>query len=208
MDALAMFAGVRLVPVVVIDDDACAVPLASALAEAGVTAIEITLRTPAALPAIEAIAATVPTMLVGAGSVRKTEQVAEAMSAGAEFLVSPGSSKLLLKAVADAGVPFVPGAATASEVLALAAFGYQLVKFFPAELSGGVKMLRALSDPIPEARFFPTGGITAVLAPDYLALPAVACVGGSWFVPRDLLGDRKFAEIANLTKAAVRLANG
>lgn len=208
MDALSTLSGIRLVPVVVVDDEALAVPLAETLLAAGVKAMEITLRTSAACAAIEAVAREVPSMLVGAGSVRRAAQVEEVARAGAGFLVSPGSSPALLQAVAGTKLPFVPGAATASEVMNLAEVGYRLVKFFPAELSGGVAKLKALSEPLPETRFFPTGGITAQLAPSYLRLPAVPCIGGSWFVPGERLAARDFAAIAELSAAAVALTGG
>lgn len=207
MDALETFAGIRIVPVVVIEEAAFAAPLAETLLGAGVGAMEITLRTPAALTAIEAVAKAVPDLLIGAGSVRRAQQVAEVASAGGKFLVSPGSSAGLLQAVDAARLPFVPGAVTATEVLQLADRGYQLVKFFPAELSGGVAKLKALSEPLPEVRFFPTGGVTAKLAPDYLAVSSVACIGGSWFVPGELLAARDLAQIAKLASAAMALGN-
>lgn len=202
MDALATFSGIRVVPVVALSDSALAVPLAQTLAEAGIRAVEITLRTPQALASIEAVAAAVPDMLVGAGSIRSAEQVAQCVQAGARFLVSPGSSPAVLAAVEAASIPFVPGTVSASEIMTMAEAGYQLVKFFPAEPSGGTAMLKALSAPLPEARFFPTGGISAELAREYLALPSVACVGGSWFVPDAALAAGDFETIGKLARAA------
>ena len=205
MNAAELLAGQRVVPVVVIDEIDDAVPLASALLGAGLAAIEVTLRTEAALGAIERIAAEVTGMLVGAGSVRRAAQVAQVRSAGAAFAVSPGSSDALLEAVADAELPFIPGAVTASETLKLLDLGYTLQKFFPAELSGGARYLKALGAPIPEASFMPTGGIGVGNAGDYLALPNVACIGGSWIAPPELLRTRDFEAIARLAAAAARL---
>ncbi len=202
MDAGAILQNQRIVPVVVLEESGGAVELARTLYGEGIEAIEITLRTPAALDAIEAVAAAVPEMLLGAGSVRDPGQVSQALSAGARFLVSPGSAPGLLDAVDEAAVPFVPGAVTASEILALRERGYQLVKFFPAEAAGGLAVIRALAAPLPEARFFPTGGITAALAEAYLAHPQVACIGGSWFVPQDALAAGDMERIAALARAA------
>ena len=171
-----------VIPVVVLDDAEQAVPLARELVAAGTPAIEITLRTPAALDAIERIAAEVPDARVGAGTVISPTQGRAALAAGAQFLVSPGATPALLDGLA--GAPLLPGAATASEVMALLERGITKAKFFPAEASGGVGALRALAGPFPQMRFCPTGGITAASAPDYLALPNVACVGGSWMIPR------------------------
>lgn len=205
MDAGAVLARERIVSVVVIEDEHTAVPLAETLLEAGLGAIEVTLRTERALAAIERIAAAVPAMVLGAGSVRHGEQLVQVANAGARFAVSPGATERLLDAAETAGLPLVPGAVTASEVMRLLERGYTLQKFFPAELAGGVKTLKALAGPLPQARFFPTGGITPELARDYLALGVVACVGGSWLAPADLLAKRDFAGIGRLARAAVRL---
>ncbi len=205
MNAAGLLAGRRVVPVVVIGRTGDAVPLARTLLAAGLTAIEVTLRTEAGLAAIEHIARDVPGMLVGAGSVRRAAQVKDVKSAGATFAVSPGSSDALLDAVADVELPFVPGAVTASEMLELLDRGYTLQKFFPAELSGGAAFLEAIAAPIPEVSFMPTGGIGPDNAQDYLALANVACVGGSWIAPPDLLQERDFAAIAELASAAANL---
>jgi 2-dehydro-3-deoxyphosphogluconate aldolase/(4S)-4-hydroxy-2-oxoglutarate aldolase len=205
MNAADLLAAQRVVPVVVIDNADDAVPLAKTLLENGLDAIEVTLRTAAGLDAIERIASEVPGMLVGAGSVRRAAQVAAVKSAGASFAVSPGSSDALLEAVADAELPFVPGAVTASEMLGLLDLGYTLQKFFPAELSGGAAFLRAIGAPIPEVSFMPTGGIGPGNAGDYLSLPNVACIGGSWIAPPGLLRDGNFAAIAELAAAAASL---
>lgn len=192
----------RVVPVVVIDDAAIAVPLAETLLVSGLGAIEVTLRTEQGLAAMEQIASDVPDMLVGAGSVRRASQVADVVDAGARFVVSPGSSPALLDAVADAGIPFVPGAVTATEMLALLDDGYTLQKFFPAELAGGAKFLKAVGAPIPEVSFMPTGGIGPHNVRDYLSLKNVACVGGSWIAPADLLAARDFDTIASIARDA------
>ena len=205
MNAADLLAAQRVVPVVVIDDADDAVPLAKTLLANGLDAIEVTLRTEAGLDAIDRIAREVPGMLVGAGSVRRAAQIAEVKSAGAVFAVSPGSSDALLAAAADEDLPFVPGAVTASEMLKLLDLGYTLQKFFPAELSGGAAFLKAVSAPIPEVAFMPTGGIGPDNAGDYLALPNVACIGGSWIAPPRLLHAKDFDAIAELTAAAVAL---
>lgn len=208
MDATELFNGMRLVPVVTLTHRDQAVPLAEVLVKAGIRAIEITLRTEAAIAAIKAVAAEVPGLLVGAGSIRHADQFRTVQDAGARFCVSPGSTPSLLEAAHDANMPFVPGAVTATEVLQLQERGYSLVKFFPAEVNGGVAAIRALSAPIPEVRFFPTGGITAGNIGDYLALKSVACVGGSWFVPGDCLQAGDFEKIESLARDAVRKTLG
>lgn len=205
MNAADLLAAQSIVPVVVVDDADDAVPLATALLENGLGAIEVTLRTAAGLDAIERIAKGVPDMLVGAGSVRRAAQVAEVKSAGAVFAVCPGSSDALLDAVADAELPFIPGAVTPSEVLELLDRGYTLQKFFPAELSGGIAFLKAVAAPIPEVSFMPTGGIRAESAANYLALPNVACVGGTWIAAPGLLRAKDFRAIGKLAAAAAQL---
>lgn len=205
MNAAELLTAQCIVPVVVVEDVDDAVPLATELLENGLAAIEVTLRTAAGLDAIERIARDVPGMLVGAGSVRRAAQVADVKSAGARFAVCPGSSDALLDAVADAGLPFIPGAVTPSEILALLDRGYTLQKFFPAELSGGVAFLEAVAAPIPEVSFMPTGGIRANTAGDYLALPNVACVGGTWIAPSDLLRAKDYPAIGRLAAAAAQI---
>jgi 2-dehydro-3-deoxyphosphogluconate aldolase/(4S)-4-hydroxy-2-oxoglutarate aldolase len=205
MNAAGLLAEQRVVPVVVVDRVDHAVPLARTLLAAGLTAIEVTLRTDAGLAAIERIAKDVPGMLVGAGSVRSAAQVTDVKSAGAMFAVSPGSSDALLDAVAHVELPFVPGAVTASEILKLLDLGYTLQKFFPAELSGGVAFLEAIAAPIPEASFMPTGGVGPGNAQDYLSLANVACIGGSWIAPPDLLRNADFKAIIELASSAANL---
>jgi 2-dehydro-3-deoxyphosphogluconate aldolase/(4S)-4-hydroxy-2-oxoglutarate aldolase len=205
VSAAQLLRGIRVVPVVVIDDADKAVTLANTLLDAGLRAIEVTLRTPAGLEAIHRIAAKVPDMIVGAGSVRHAAQVDEIVKAGARFGVCPGSSPALLDAVDAAGLPFIPGAITPSETLALLERGYSLQKLFPAELSGGVQYLKGIAAPIPEAQFMPTGGITVENAPSYLALDTVACIGGTWIAPASALATSDFDTIADLARAAAAL---
>jgi 2-dehydro-3-deoxyphosphogluconate aldolase/(4S)-4-hydroxy-2-oxoglutarate aldolase len=171
----------RVIPVVVVADAEEAVPLAETLVRRGMPAIEITLRTPAALEAIE-YAAAVPGAVVGAGTVTSPAQAEAALDAGARFLVSPGTTSPLLDALQASGVPFLPGAATPSEMLALLERGITHAKFFPAEASGGVPAVKALAGPFPQLRLCPTGGIDENRAGRYLAQPNVACVGGSWML--------------------------
>ena len=194
-----------VVPVVVIDDVADAVPLAGALVRGGLPAIEVTLRTPAALEAIERIAAEVPGAVVGAGTVTVTRQVTEAFAAGARFLVSPGATPTLLDALQDGGMPFLAGTATASDVVALLERGIDHAKFFPAEAMGGVRTLRAFGGPFPQMRFCPTGGIDPANARDYLALFNVACIGGSWMVPRDAIAVGDWDTVEALAAEAAAL---
>ncbi|GAA5006677.1 bifunctional 4-hydroxy-2-oxoglutarate aldolase/2-dehydro-3-deoxy-phosphogluconate aldolase [Streptomyces hyderabadensis] len=197
-----------VVPVVVVDDLADAVPLARALVAGGLPAIEVTLRTPVALDAIRAIAGEVPGAVVGAGTVVTAEQVAEVVAAGARFLVSPGWTEALLEAMRASGVPFLPGVSTTSEVVALLERGVREMKFFPAEAAGGTAYLKALAAPLPQARFCPTGGISPASAPEYLALPNVGCVGGSWMLPKDAVAGRDWGRVEALAREAAALGAG
>ena len=194
-----------VIPVVVLDDADDAVPLARALAAGGVTVMEVTLRTGAALDALERVAAEVPEVLVGAGSVATTEQVAAVIRAGAQFIVLPGAPSHLLDAALSSGLPVVPGAATVTEAMVLHDRGVELVKFFPAEPSGGVPFLDSVRGPLPGLQFCPTGGITATNAPAYLALQNVACVGGSWVTPPDLVRSGQWSLITELAAQAAKL---
>jgi 2-dehydro-3-deoxyphosphogluconate aldolase/(4S)-4-hydroxy-2-oxoglutarate aldolase len=196
---------VPVVPVVVVDDLATAVPLARALVAGGLPVIELTLRTPVALDAIRAIAGEVPDILVGAGTVLTPGQAKQAHDAGAQFLVSPGATPALLGGMADTGLPFLPGTATLSEVLAVLEAGITEMKFFPAEASGGTAFLGSIASPVPAARFCPTGGITAATAGDYLALPTVGCVGGSWLTPREAVAAGDWARVERLAAEAAAL---
>ncbi|PKW07500.1 2-keto-3-deoxy-phosphogluconate aldolase [Streptomyces sp. 1222.5] len=194
-----------VVPVVVLSDPADAVPLARALVAGGLPAIEVTLRTPAAPEAIRAVAAEVPDAVVGAGTVITPDQVDACVAAGARFLVSPGWTEALLAAMRGSGVPFLPGVSTTSEVVALLERGVREMKFFPAQAAGGTAYLKSLAGPLPQARFCPTGGIGAATAPEYLALPNVGCVGGSWMVPADAVAARDWARIEELARTAAGL---
>lgn len=185
-----------VVPVVVIDDAARAVPVAEALVRGGIGIIEVTLRTPAALGAIERIAAEAPGIVVGAGTVTTPELAARAAAAGARFLVTPGTTDRVLDAAAATGLPVLPGAATVSEAMRLAERGFTELKFFPAEAAGGVPYLKSIAGPLPDLRFCPTGGITAATAAAYLALPTVGCVGGSWLTAGSLAQVETFAKEA------------
>lgn len=196
---------VPVMPVVVVEDVATAVPLARALVAGGLPAIELTLRTPVALEAVRAIAAEVPEILVGAGTVLSPAQAKRAADAGARFLVSPGATPGLLAGLADTGLPFLPGTATVSEVLTVLEAGLSEMKFFPAEASGGVAFLRSVAGPVPAARFCPTGGITADTAPSYLALPNVGCVGGTWITPADAVAAGDWARVEALARTAAAL---
>ncbi|MCC5475917.1 bifunctional 4-hydroxy-2-oxoglutarate aldolase/2-dehydro-3-deoxy-phosphogluconate aldolase [Streptomyces barringtoniae] len=195
-----------VVPVVVVSDVADAVPLARALVAGGLPAIEVTLRTPGALDAIRAIAAEVPGAVVGAGTVITPEQVGACVAAGARFLVSPGWTDALLAAMCGSGVPFLPGVSTTSEVVALLERGVREMKFFPAQAAGGTAYLKSLAGPLPQARFCPTGGIGPATAPEYLILPNVGCVGGSWMIPAEAVAAGDWARIEELARGAAGLA--
>ncbi|WP_405886590.1 bifunctional 4-hydroxy-2-oxoglutarate aldolase/2-dehydro-3-deoxy-phosphogluconate aldolase [Streptomyces longwoodensis] len=196
-----------VLPVVVVDDADDAVPLARALVAGGLPAIEVTLRTAAAPEAIRAIGAAVPGAVVGAGTVLGPEQVDVAVDAGARFLVSPGWTDGLLSAMRASGLPCLPGVSTASEVVALLERGVREMKFFPAQAAGGTAYLRSLYGPLPQVRFCPTGGIGPANAPEYLALPNVGCVGGSWMVPADAVAARDWGRVERLAREAAALRN-
>jgi 2-dehydro-3-deoxyphosphogluconate aldolase / (4S)-4-hydroxy-2-oxoglutarate aldolase len=196
---------VPVVPVVTIDRADRAVPLAHALLAGGINVVEITLRTPAAMEAARAIIADVSDMIVGIGTVTKTLDVAHAVEARADFLVSPGTPATLAQALADAPIPALPGCATVSDAMTLAAMGFPVLKFFPAEPSGGARWLRAVAEPLPGVRFCPTGGVNGDNAASYLALGNVLAVGGSWVAPADLIAAGDFAEITARARAAASL---
>jgi 2-dehydro-3-deoxyphosphogluconate aldolase/(4S)-4-hydroxy-2-oxoglutarate aldolase len=198
---------VPVIPVVVVHDAADAVPIARALVDGGLPAIELTLRTPAALEAIERIANEVPDILLGAGTIVDTTQPKQALAAGAQFLVSPGSTPNLRAAMRDTGLPHLPGVATVSEVMTLLEDGYDEMKFFPAEAAGGADYLKAIHSPLPAARFCPTGGITPANLADYLKTPNVGCVGGSWLTPAEAIARQDWTAIASLGAGALELAN-
>ncbi len=194
-----------VIPVMVIERTEDAVPLAQALLAGGVKVLEITLRTPNALAVISAIARHVPDAVVAAGTVTTPEQWEDAARAGARFAVSPGLTARLLDAAGKATIPLLPGVATASELMTAMDAGFECLKFFPAQQAGGAAMLKAWAGPLPQALFCPTGGITAASAPDYLALPNVACVGGSWLTPANEVQAGNWAAITALAQAASAL---
>ena len=194
-----------IIPVLVLDDAASAAALAHALVAGGLPALEVTLRTPAALDAIRAMA-DVAGGIVGAGTLLSPDDIRAAKDAGARFGVSPGATPRLIAASIEIGLPLLPGAATASEVMALWEQGYDMMKFFPAEAAGGAPALKAIGAPIPQVSFCPTGGITPANAPSYLALPNVICAGGSWVAPKDMIASGEWAGITALAAAAAALA--
>ncbi len=194
-----------VIPVITIENARDAVPLARALLAGGLRVVEITLRTPAALDAIRAVAGEVPDVIVGAGTVLQPSDVTRAIEAGAHFLVTPGTPASLAPALRDAPVPVMPGCATVSEAMALAALGFPVLKFFPAEQSGGARWLKALSEPLPNIRFCPTGGINGDNAADYLALRNVIAVGGSWVASSQAIAAGDFAGITARAAAAAAL---
>ena len=194
-----------IIPVLVLDDAASAAALAHALVAGGLPALEVTLRTPAALDAIRAMA-DVAGGIVGAGTLLSPDDIRAAKDAGARFGVSPGATPRLIAASIEIGLPLLPGAATASEVMALWEQGYDMMKFFPAEAAGGAPALKAIGAPIPQVSFCPTGGITPANAPSYLALPNVICAGGSWVAPKNMIASSDWAGITALAAAAAALA--
>lgn len=197
-----------VIPVIVLHDLAHAVPMAQALVAGGVRMLEVTLRTPVALACMEAIARDVPDAVVGAGTVRSAADAQAAAMAGARFAVSPGYTPAIGQACRDAGLPLLPGVATGSEILMCQEDGFTELKFFPAMQAGGSAMLKAWSGPFGEVRFCPTGGISPGNAAEFLALPNVACVGGSWLVPAESLANGDWARITALARASRGLRGG
>ncbi|WP_026784800.1 bifunctional 4-hydroxy-2-oxoglutarate aldolase/2-dehydro-3-deoxy-phosphogluconate aldolase [Pleomorphomonas koreensis] len=193
-----------VVPVLVIDKLEDAFPLGAALVNGGLPALEVTMRTSAALNAIHAMCA-IPGSIVGAGTVLDGAQAKKAVEAGAKFLVSPGSTPDLIDAAKALGVPILPGVATASEAMMARERGLKILKFFPAEQAGGPSYLKALASPLQDIRFCPTGGVSLDTAPDYLALPNVICVGGSWVAPADAVKSKNWIHIENLARHAASL---
>jgi 2-dehydro-3-deoxyphosphogluconate aldolase/(4S)-4-hydroxy-2-oxoglutarate aldolase len=204
-DVLSIMTLSPVIPVLTVRDAEDGVAQAKALVAGGLFAIEVTLRTPGALAAIAAIAARVPGATVGAGTITRPDQIDAAVKAGARFLVSPGASPRLAQAAAQAPIPFLPGVATASEAMALMDLGFGAMKLFPAEAVGGAKLLASLAGPLPDLKFCPTGGIDLAKAPSYLALPNVACVGGSWMLPKQALADGDYARVEALSREAAAL---
>jgi 2-dehydro-3-deoxyphosphogluconate aldolase/(4S)-4-hydroxy-2-oxoglutarate aldolase len=202
---LAVLRRAPVIPVLTVRDIEDALAQARALIGGGLTVLEITLRTPAALGAVSALAKTFPDACIGAGTIVEADQIEAAANAGARFLVSPGVTPRLMEAAVRSPVPLLPGAATASEAMTLREFGFRALKFFPAEPAGGVKYLASLAGPLPDLIFCPTGGIDAVKAATYLALANVACVGGSWMVAPPLIEAQDFGKVEQLAREASAL---
>ncbi|MEN9843032.1 MAG: 2-dehydro-3-deoxyphosphogluconate aldolase/4-hydroxy-2-oxoglutarate aldolase family protein [Pseudomonadota bacterium] len=198
----------RVVPVIALHDVAHAVPLAHALLAGGMDVMEITLRTPQGLAAIAAVARHVPEMCVGAGTVTRPTEIAQVVDAGATFALSPGCTPALVAAITEAQLPFVPGVMTPSEVMTARDFGFGLMKLFPAAQAGGLAMLQALNGPLPDVRFCPTGGVSLNNLPDFLALPNVAMVGGSWLTPTTAVAAGDWTQITRLAMQATAAAKG
>ncbi|RQW61448.1 bifunctional 4-hydroxy-2-oxoglutarate aldolase/2-dehydro-3-deoxy-phosphogluconate aldolase [Vibrio viridaestus] len=198
-----VFAASPIVPVMVIENIEDALPMAKALSDGGINVFEITLRTDCALEAIKLIASELPDALVGAGTVITPEQYDQSVAAGAQFVLSPGFSVDLLKHANTTDVPFIPGVATPSEIMTAMSYGYDCLKFFPAEANGGVATLKAISAPLPDVRFCPTGGINANNAKSYLSLDCVATVGGTWMLDKAAMKEGNWARITELTKQAI-----
>jgi 2-dehydro-3-deoxyphosphogluconate aldolase/(4S)-4-hydroxy-2-oxoglutarate aldolase len=194
-----------VIPVITIEKLADCKPLASALVKGGLVVLELTLRTAVALDAIRQLRKQFPTAIVGAGTVMDATQLQQAIDAGAQFIVSPGTTDALVTAVAASGLPYLPGAATPSEMMRLAEQGFSVQKFFPAEAAGGVDMLRSLAAPLAKIRFCPTGGLTPDNALNYLSLPNVVCIGGSWMVSKKLVDGHQWNEIERLSHLAAAL---
>jgi len=204
-DATPLVSRTPVIPVLTIERTADAVPLARALVAGGLPVLEVTLRTPVALEAARAIAADVPQAVVGIGTLTDVPDIRLALAAGAKFLVSPGTPPALAAALAQVPLPVLPGCATVSEAMALASLGFPVVKFFPAEAAGGIAFLKAIAAPLPNLKFCPTGGIDQRNAQNYLALPNVVAVGGSWPAPKDAVEAGDFARITKLAQEAAAL---
>ena len=208
LTALQVMQDSPVIPVIVLTDAGQAVQMARALVAGGIRMLEVTLRTPQALTCIEAIARNVPEAVVGAGTVRNAADAQASARAGARFMVSPGYTATLGQACRDLGLPLLPGVATGSEIMTAQDDGFTELKFFPAMQAGGPAMLKAWSGPFGDVRFCPTGGVTAANALDFLALPNVVCVGGSWLTPSDALTRGNWAQITALAFQASRLGRG
>jgi 2-dehydro-3-deoxyphosphogluconate aldolase/(4S)-4-hydroxy-2-oxoglutarate aldolase len=205
MDIAAITALTPVIPVLTIEQVSDAAPLARALVKGGLPVLEVTFRTDAAVDALRAIAEEVPDAIVGAGTVREEEQLDQARRAGARFAVSPGCTPSLAAAARKSAMPFLPGAQTVSEAMILAEQGFALLKFFPADAAGGLKWLKAVSAPLAGLRFCPTGGVGPDSAGAYLALPNVACVGGSWVTPKAAVASKDWQAIERLAAGAASL---
>lgn len=197
-----------VIPVVTINDAKNAVPLAEALVAGGLPVVEITLRTAAAMEAIRAIAKAVPQAVVAAGTVVTKDQIAAVTDAGAKMIVTPGTSRAMTEALARADIPVMPGCSTPTEALELAEMGFEALKFFPASVFGGTAWLKAVNGPLPQLNFCPTGGIDLNSAPDYLALPNVAVVGGTWIAPAKLIDGGEFDSIRKIASEACAKLRG
>jgi 2-dehydro-3-deoxyphosphogluconate aldolase/(4S)-4-hydroxy-2-oxoglutarate aldolase len=208
LTSLQVMQDAPVIPVIVLNDVAHAVPMARALVEGGIRMLEVTLRTPQALACIEAIAKAVPEAIVGAGTLRSKADAQAAANAGARFAVSPGYTSALGAACRDLGLPLLPGVATGGEIMAAQEDGFTALKFFPAMQAGGSAMLKAWSGPFYDVKFCPTGGINLQNARDFLALPNVLCVGGSWLVPADALAQGDWGRITKLAREAAGLRRG
>ena len=196
-----------VIPVLTVGDVEKAAPLARALKAGGLSVLEMTMRTPAALEVLAEMKRAEPDMIIGMGTIRTPEQVADAMAAGADFLVSPGLSPQLVPALLGSGLPVLPGVATAGEAMSAVEAGFEVLKFFPAEQAGGRPYLKSIAGPLPDIRFCPTGSITREMAPDYLALPNVVCVGGSWIATGAMIEANDWEMItANAAAAAAMKA--
>ncbi|MEY2618542.1 MAG: putative bifunctional protein: 4-hydroxy-2-oxoglutarate aldolase [Pseudomonadota bacterium] len=205
LTALDVMHDAPVIPVIVLEDVVQAVPLARALVAGGIRMLEVTLRTPVALACIEAIAREVPEAVVGAGTVRSAADARLARDAGARFAVSPGYTPAIGRACRDLDLPLLPGVATGSEILQAQEDGYSQLKFFPALQAGGAAMLKAWAGPFAEVRFCPTGGVSAANAGEFLSLPNVACVGGSWLTPAAVVAAGDWARITGLAREAASL---
>ena len=208
MNIYDIVAAGQVMPVIVIDKASDAVALGNALLEGGIKTAEVTLRTPQALAAIEAMAAACPELMVGAGTVLNADQARQVRNAGGCFAVSPGATDRLIDGCAEADLPLLPGASSVSEVMRLGEKGFFMLKFFPATAAGGLPFIKALASPLPQFQFCPTGGITLATAPDWLALANIPCLGGSWIASQALIADQDFATITQNARAAASLAKG
>jgi 2-dehydro-3-deoxyphosphogluconate aldolase/(4S)-4-hydroxy-2-oxoglutarate aldolase len=198
-----IFAMGPIVPVLVINKVEDALPIAEALLTAGIKVLEVTLRTPVALDVISLIAKELPEAIVGSGTVTNRQQLQQSVDAGAKFAISPGLTKGLLQAGNEGNIALIPGICSISELMDAADFGYDHLKFFPAEASGGVNAIKSIGGPFPDIKFCPTGGINLKNVRDYLALPTVACCGGSWLVPNDAVEQKNWSAITKLANEAV-----
>lgn len=205
MNILELMRSGPVIPVIIIEELAQAVPLAKALVAGGVRVLEVTLRTPVALEAVRAMVREVEGAIVGVGTLSRAEDFGRSIEAGARFGVSPGLTPALVEVARASGLPLLPGVMTPSDVIAARAAGFSELKLFPAQQAGGVGMLKALGGPFPDVTFCPTGGITAASAPDFLALPNVACIGGSWLTPKEAVAAGDWGKITALALEASQL---